>query len=158
MNTGSSKRILYVLLLNFHTKVLTKLTLCVCVQGFCGRSARGPIGDATEELDSVVGEVMDVIRAPANKIDKNTLVVFTSDNGAPMRPDGNLPLRGYKTQIWEVILAFNSNSLPLPELCLHIMAFRAASASLRSPGGRARSRQAAPPKPSVRRTTCSRLC
>ena len=99
----------------------------------------------------MVGEVMDVIRAPANKIDKNTLVVFTSDNGAPMRPDGNLPLRGYKTQIWEVILAFNSNSLPLPELCLHIMAFRAASASLRSPGGRARSRRAAPPKPSVRR-------
>ena len=28
-------------------------------------------------------------------------VFFTSDNGAPMRPDGNLPLRGYKASIWE---------------------------------------------------------
>ena len=26
---------------------------------------------------------------------------FTSDNGSPLRPDGNLPLRGYKASIWE---------------------------------------------------------
>jgi arylsulfatase A-like enzyme len=29
------------------------------------------------------------------------VVFFTSDNGSPQRPDGNLPLRGYKASIWE---------------------------------------------------------
>lgn len=29
------------------------------------------------------------------------MVFFTSDNGSPRAPDGNLPLRGYKTQVWE---------------------------------------------------------
>eukprot|EP01051_Picozoa_sp_SAG22_P017436 SAG22_NODE_2689_length_2310_cov_1.448666_2_plen_353_part_00 len=67
-----------------------------CGEGFCGRSARGPVGDSTEEVDSVVGEVMATIRAPANQIAADTVVFYTSDNGAPMRPDGNLPLRGYK--------------------------------------------------------------
>ena len=37
------------------------------------------------------------MRDPAHGISDDTLVFFTSDNGAPMRPDGNLPLRGYKT-------------------------------------------------------------
>jgi hypothetical protein len=49
-----------------------------CGQGFCGRSARGPVGDATEEVDSVIGQVMACIRAPANQIATNTLVFFTS--------------------------------------------------------------------------------
>lgn len=57
-----------------------------CGEGFCGRSSRGPIGDATEEVDSVVGDVMAAVRASANNIGSNTLVFFTSDNGAPMRP------------------------------------------------------------------------
>ena len=81
-----------------------------CGEGFCGRSARGPVGDATEELDSVVGDIMAAIRAPANKINRNTLVFFTSDNGSPMRPDGNLPLRGYKTQ---------ARPSRIPSLCTH---------------------------------------
>ena len=72
-----------------------------CGAGFCGRSSRGPIGDAVEEMDWAVGQVMDTVRSPSNGISKDTLVFFTSDNGAPMRPDGNLPLRGYKTSIWE---------------------------------------------------------
>ena len=29
-----------------------------CGAGFCGRSARGPVGDATEEVDWAVGQVM----------------------------------------------------------------------------------------------------
>ena len=72
-----------------------------CGAGFCGRSARGPIGDATEEVDWEIGEIMGAVRKPSNGIGKNTLVFFTSDNGAPMRPDGNLPLRGYKASLWE---------------------------------------------------------
>eukprot|EP00656_Telonema_subtile_P027035 TRINITY_DN29026_c0_g1_i1.p1 TRINITY_DN29026_c0_g1~~TRINITY_DN29026_c0_g1_i1.p1 ORF type:complete len:267 (+),score=47.30 TRINITY_DN29026_c0_g1_i1:216-1016(+) len=34
-------------------------------------------------------------------VDNNTLVLFTSDNGAPERPDGNHPLRGFKASTWE---------------------------------------------------------
>jgi len=52
-------------------------------------------------MDWAVGQVMDTVRDPATGIHDNTLVLFTSDNGAPMRPDGNLPLRGYKSSIWE---------------------------------------------------------
>ena len=45
-------------------------------------------------MDWAVGQVMAAVRDPANGIGNSTLVFFTSDNGAPMRPDGNLPLRG----------------------------------------------------------------
>jgi arylsulfatase A len=72
-----------------------------CGANFCGTSKRGPIGDAVQEMDWAVGHVMDTVRSPALGLGDNTLVFFTSDNGAPMRPDGNLPLRGYKTSIWE---------------------------------------------------------
>ena len=60
---------------------------------------RGPVGDATEETDWIIGEVMTTLKA--SKAAKDTLVFFTSDNGAPVRPDGNQPLRGYKGSIWE---------------------------------------------------------
>ena len=68
-----------------------------CGAHFCGRSLRGPIGDAVEEMDWAVGQVMATVRDPAHGLGENTLIFFTLDNGAPMRPDGNLPLRGYKT-------------------------------------------------------------
>eukprot|EP00040_Diaphanoeca_grandis_P037721 m.248875 g.248875 ORF g.248875 m.248875 type:complete len:416 (+) comp33866_c4_seq12:121-1368(+) len=71
-----------------------------CSVNTCGKSIRGPVGDATQDLDLAVGAVMDAIRGDP-KIASNTLVFFTSDNGSPQRPDGNLPLRGYKTTIWE---------------------------------------------------------
>ena len=45
-----------------------------------GRSRRGAYGDAIEDVDDAVGRVMDALRA-AGQAD-NTLVVFTSDNGA----------------------------------------------------------------------------
>ena len=70
-----------------------------CGAGFCGRSLRGPIGDATEEVDWEVGEIMAAVRKPSNGIGTNTVVFFTSDNGAPMRPDGNLPLRGKRQKV-----------------------------------------------------------
>lgn len=46
---------------------------------FEGRSARGIYGDVIEELDANVGRVLDSLRQL--KLDRNTLVVFTSDNG-----------------------------------------------------------------------------
>lgn len=42
-------------------------------------SKRGRYGDVIEELDWSVGEVLKALKA--NKLDQNTLVVFTSDNG-----------------------------------------------------------------------------
>ncbi len=46
---------------------------------FEGKSARGLYGDVIEELDANVGRLLDTLRQ--SKLDRNTLVVFTSDNG-----------------------------------------------------------------------------
>ncbi|MFN7140701.1 MAG: sulfatase, partial [Limisphaerales bacterium] len=46
---------------------------------FEGKSARGIYGDTVEELDWSVGQILQALRK--EKLDKNTLVVFTSDNG-----------------------------------------------------------------------------
>ena len=43
-----------------------------CGEAFCGRSQRGPVGDACEEMDAAVGRVMDTLRDPALGIDHNT--------------------------------------------------------------------------------------
>jgi len=42
-------------------------------------SRRGRFGDAVEEMDWVVGEIVDTVRQ--QKIEKDTLIIFTSDNG-----------------------------------------------------------------------------
>ena len=47
-----------------------------CAAGFCGKSARGPVGDAVEEMDWAVGEIMAALKA--NGVDENTLTFFTS--------------------------------------------------------------------------------
>jgi arylsulfatase A len=53
---------------------------------FAGRSAAGAYGDTIEQLDSTVGDLM---RGLANLgLDRNTLVLFTSDNGAVLPPRG----------------------------------------------------------------------
>ena len=44
-----------------------------------GKSDRGAYGDVVEELDFRVGEILDLLRN--EKLDRNTLVVFLSDNG-----------------------------------------------------------------------------
>lgn len=60
-------------------------------EAFRGRSEGGPWGDAVEELDWSAGQILDVLREL--ELDKNTLVIWTSDNGAP--PGGsNAPLGG----------------------------------------------------------------
>jgi len=46
---------------------------------FRGKSERGLFGDVVMEIDWSVGQILDAIRK--NKLDKNTLVVFTADNG-----------------------------------------------------------------------------
>ncbi|MBS0209007.1 MAG: sulfatase-like hydrolase/transferase [Planctomycetes bacterium] len=54
--------------------------------GFQGRSGRGLYGDAIEELDWSVGQVLDALKA--NGIDDRTLVIYFSDNG-PFLSYGN---------------------------------------------------------------------
>ena len=75
-----------------------------CNPRFCGRSPRGPVGDAVEETDWAVGQIMAVVAA-SGAAASNTITFFTSDNGAPLGAkdsqatfssdfSGNLPLRG----------------------------------------------------------------
>jgi len=67
---------------------------------FVGRSANGIYGDAIEELDWSTGQILDYLRE--NGLDNNTLVIFTSDNGADWRYGGsNLPFSGWKGSIME---------------------------------------------------------
>ena len=65
-------------------------------------SARGPVGNAAEEMDAAVGHIADAVTAAG--LDESTVYFFTSDNGAPLANDqlGNGPLRDGKTTTWEV--------------------------------------------------------
>jgi arylsulfatase A-like enzyme len=70
---------------------------------FAGRTKRGRYGDSVEELDWSVGEVLKTLRESG--IEKNTLVVFASDNG-PWLGQGEQsgtasPLRAGKFTTWE---------------------------------------------------------
>ncbi len=71
---------------------------------FRGKSQNGPWGDAIEELDWSMGQMLDQLVELG--IAENTLVIWTSDNGAPINRDledlsrgSNRPLhgRGYTT-------------------------------------------------------------
>ena len=46
---------------------------------FIGKSKAGLYGDVIEEIDHGVGIIMNELRK--NDLDKNTIVVFSSDNG-----------------------------------------------------------------------------
>lgn len=46
---------------------------------FRGKSVRGLFGDVVMEIDWSVGQILDALRK--NRLDKNTMVIFTSDNG-----------------------------------------------------------------------------
>lgn len=73
---------------------------------YAGRSDAGPYGDFTVQVDACVGAILDALAAGGFE---NTLVVFTSDNGAHWTPEdkkeyahrANGPLRGQKADIWE---------------------------------------------------------
>lgn len=65
---------------------------------FRGKSVNGIYGDAVEEIDWSTGEILSALKEL--EIDKNTMVVFTSDNGATRR-GSNAPLSGYKAGVQE---------------------------------------------------------
>ena len=58
---------------------------------FKGKSKNGAWGDSIEELDWSTGQLLD--KLIELEIDTETLVIWTSDNGAPMARDGS-PVRG----------------------------------------------------------------
>jgi len=70
---------------------------------FSGKSRRGLYGDVVEEIDWSVGQVLEALRK--DKLDENTLVFFSSDNGPWLiqgRAGGSAgPLRDGKGSTWE---------------------------------------------------------
>jgi arylsulfatase A-like enzyme len=67
-------------------------------EGFRGKSKNGDYGDWVEEVDWSVGKVLEALRN--NGLEENTLVVFTSDNGAT-NSGSNAPFHGLKGTTWE---------------------------------------------------------
>jgi len=65
---------------------------------FRGKSPLGIYGDVVEELDWSVGEVVNTLKR--NGLERDTLVIFTSDNG-PWYQGSPGPLRGRKGMTWE---------------------------------------------------------
>ena len=73
---------------------------------FQGKSEAGRYGDFVQQLDFCVGQVLDALQASGAA--DNTLVIFTSDNGAVLHRDAleaghraNAALLGQKTDAWE---------------------------------------------------------
>jgi arylsulfatase A-like enzyme len=69
---------------------------------FTGTSANGIYGDVVTELDWSVGEIMNTLEDIG--IRENTMIFFTSDNGAPYSKEynaTNAPLSGYKGSAME---------------------------------------------------------
>lgn len=80
---------------------------------FKGKSKGGLYGDVVEEIDYNVGRIIDCLKE--HQLEKNTYVVFTSDNGPWYMAKSKfhiqrgekdhggsaLPLRGYKVNAWE---------------------------------------------------------
>src|SRR5262249_43475527 len=71
------------------------------------KSGAGNYGDFVQETDWAVGRILDALKR--NKLDGNTLVILTSDNGAHSQPltkelNGHSPnadWRGQKSDAWE---------------------------------------------------------
>ena len=59
---------------------------------FKGQSRNGPWGDAIEEIDWSAGQILD--KLVELSLDRRTLVIWTSDNGAPMAREMTSPARG----------------------------------------------------------------
>ncbi|MBE0652441.1 MAG: arylsulfatase [Bacteroidales bacterium] len=96
-------------------------TPIVPAKEFQGRSGAGPYGDLVHQTDFTLGEIMKALER--NGLRKNTLVIFTSDNGSPGRAgdrhlngtdfhdlgsvitkfnhNPNAPWRGMKADLWE---------------------------------------------------------
>lgn len=78
-------------------------TILAVSDDFKGKSERGLYGDVIEEIDYNVGRIFDLLKE--KKLDQNTYVIFTSDNGPwwikKEHGGSALPLRGAKTSAWE---------------------------------------------------------
>lgn len=62
---------------------------------FLGKSENGPYGDTVEEIDWSTGQILETLKRL--DLDQDTLVIFTSDNGASgHRGSSNKPLSGSK--------------------------------------------------------------
>ncbi len=59
---------------------------------FKGKSRNGPWGDSIEEIDWSTGQILNKLAELG--IDERTLVIWTSDNGAPLAADPDDPSRG----------------------------------------------------------------
>lgn len=72
-------------------------------EAFRGKSANGRFGDWVEEVDGSVGRIFSALRE--QRLEKNTVVVFTSDNGPWLIKGADAgsaaPLRGGKGSTWE---------------------------------------------------------
>lgn len=75
---------------------------------FQGKSEAGGYGDYMMQTDWMVGQVMETLKA--NDMDKNTIVIFTSDNGPELYAYDRIKnhehysmgdLRGLKRDLWE---------------------------------------------------------
>jgi arylsulfatase A len=77
-----------------HTMVHVPLAAS---DAFRGKSDGGLLGDAVEELDWSVGQIMQTLKEL--KLDEKTLVIFTSDNGAAT--GSSAPYRGKKATNFE---------------------------------------------------------
>lgn len=74
---------------------------------FEGKSAVGEYGDFVQMVDNQVGQVLKSLKD--NGLDENTIVVFTSDNGAYWKPEfierfdhrSNFTFKGMKSDVWE---------------------------------------------------------
>ncbi|MBT3380116.1 MAG: arylsulfatase [Lentisphaerae bacterium] len=80
----------------------------VPIRAFRGKSGLGLYGDFVMQLDDVVGQINSALKETG--LDRNTLLIFTSDNGAgpwavkAMDAFGHAssgPLRGRKSDAWE---------------------------------------------------------
>jgi arylsulfatase len=69
-----------------------------CGRRFRTKSKLGAYGDAVQEIDWTVGELVNALRDTGQE--ENTLVMFTSDNG-PWYEGSAGPLRGRKADSWD---------------------------------------------------------
>ncbi len=93
-------------------------------QRFVDRSLNGPYGACVEAIDWSTAVLMHELRRLG--LDRNTLVVFTSDNGGRAKEGGsNAPLSGAKGSCWEggqrvPCIAYMPGTIPAGQTCAEV--------------------------------------